>query len=151
MYNIAIVILVIIVWNFIITKWNHIVDVRNPVKNLTRLSRILQEYTRVYPSKTCTHSCKERTISLVFCNILQEASKNAHARFLQDSCKMQDKWSFPSKNVQVLQGYSCKLLDSLIKLFTGIINMCINTTSTTVRGQIKGKTGQYGSYSPGNN
>ena len=30
---------------------------------------------------------------------------------------MQEKWSFLCKNVQVLQGYSCKIIDTLIRFF----------------------------------
>ena len=36
---------------------------------------------------------------------------------------MQDKWSFPCKNVQVLQGYSCKIPDTLVRFFTGQVHV----------------------------
>ena len=39
------------------------------------------------------------------------------ARFLHVSCKILQNASFTCKNVQVLQGYSCKILDILVRFF----------------------------------
>ena len=52
--------------------------------------KILQEYQESYKSvfARLIHSCKERTISLTFCKILQESCRNLACVLLLVSCKI---------------------------------------------------------------
>ena len=63
------------------------------------------------------HSPLLKSGSAPACRKLAKTHMQDSYKIRARSCKMQEKWSFPCKNVQVLQGYSCKILDSLVRLF----------------------------------
>ena len=92
--------------------------------------KILQEYQESYKNILArfVYSCKERTICFGFRKILQESCRKLAQIHMQDFCKTQDKWSFPRKNVLVLQGYSCKIfLTGLLHFLVHVLIHCMAT------------------------
>ena len=94
------------------------------------VTKILQEYQESYKNilARLVYSSKQRIICLAFCKILQESCRKLAQIHMQDSCKMQDKWSLLCKNVPLLQGYSCKIyLTGLLHSLVHVLTHCMAT------------------------
>ena len=71
-------------------------------------------------------SCKKRTICLAFFRILQESCRKLARIHTQDSCQIFAKCQINDPflaRIQVLRGYSYKILDTLVRFFLLVLKV----------------------------